>query len=46
MKFRAKLTAKARKRIGRLRKGVGTVTALVTKGGATKRNSQAVKLRR
>jgi len=46
VKFRAKLTAKARKRIGRLRKGAGTVTALVTEGGATKRYSQAVKLKR
>jgi Ca2+-binding RTX toxin-like protein len=46
VKFRAKLTKKARKRIGRLRKGGGTVAALVTEGGATKRYTQAVKFER
>ena len=46
VKFRAKLTKKARTRIGRLRKGGGTVAALVTEGGATKRYTQAVKLKR
>jgi hypothetical protein len=46
VKFRAKLTPKARKRIGRLRKGAGTVAVVVTESGATNRYSQAVKLKR
>jgi Ca2+-binding RTX toxin-like protein len=44
--FRAKLMPKARKRIGRLRKGRGTIAVTVTEGGATQRHTQAVKLKR
>ena len=44
--FRAKLTAKARKRLGRLRKGRGTVAVVVAEGGATKRLTQAVTIKR
>ena len=44
--FRAKLTAKARKRIGRLRKGRGTIAVVVTEGGASKRLTQSVALKR
>jgi hypothetical protein len=44
--FRAKLTPKARKRIGRLRKGRGTIAVAVTEGGATQRHTQAVALKR
>ena len=46
VRFRAKLTPKARKRIGRLRKGAGTVAAVVTESGTTKRYTQAVNLKR
>jgi Ca2+-binding RTX toxin-like protein len=44
--FKAKLTGKARKRLGRLRKGHGTIAVAVTEGGATKRLTQAVTLKR
>jgi Ca2+-binding RTX toxin-like protein len=46
VKFRAKITKKARKRIGRLRKGRATVTLAVRQGGATQRYAQAVTLKR
>ncbi len=46
VKFRARLTPKARKRLGRLKQGRGTVAAVVTEGGATKRYTQVVKLKR
>jgi hypothetical protein len=46
VKLKARLTKKARKRIGRLKHGAGTITALVTEGGATKRYTQNVKLGR
>ena len=44
--FRAKLTAKARKRIGRLRNGRGTIAVVVREGGAKQRLTQAVTLKR
>jgi RTX calcium-binding nonapeptide repeat (4 copies) len=46
VKFRAKLTKKARKRIGRLRKGHATLAMAVKQGGATQRHAQAVTLKR
>lgn len=44
--FRARLTKQARKRIGRLRKGRGTIAVAVTEGGATQRLTQVVTLKR
>jgi Ca2+-binding RTX toxin-like protein len=44
--FRAKLTPKARKRIGRLRKGRGTLAVAVTQNGATERFTKVVTLKR
>jgi Ca2+-binding RTX toxin-like protein len=44
--FKAKLTKPARKRLGRLRKGRGTIAVVVTEGGATKRLTQSVALKR
>jgi len=46
VRFRAKLTPKARKRIGRLRKGAGTIAAVVTERGTTQRYTRVVKLKR
>ena len=42
----AKLTKKARKRIGRLRAGKATLALVATEGGATQRFSKVVKLKR
>jgi Ca2+-binding RTX toxin-like protein len=44
--FRAKLTKPARKRLGRLRNGHGTIAVAVTQNGATERYTQGVTLRR
>ena len=44
--FRAKLTKAARKRIGRLRKGHGTIVLTETQNGASKRFTQSVALKR
>jgi Ca2+-binding RTX toxin-like protein len=44
--FRAKLTKPARKRLGRLRNGHGTIAVAVTQNGGTERYTQAVKLKR
>ncbi len=44
--FRAKLTKPARKRLGRLRTGRGTIAVAVAQNGATERFTQAVKLKR
>jgi Ca2+-binding RTX toxin-like protein len=46
VKFRAKLTAKAKRRIARLRAGRATVAVAVTEGGAATRYAQVVKLKR
>ena len=42
----AKLTKKARKRLGRLRSGKATLALVATEGGATKRFAKVVKLKR
>ena len=42
----AKLTRKARKRLGRLRSGRATLALVATEGGASKRFATVVKLRK
>jgi Ca2+-binding RTX toxin-like protein len=44
VKLRAKLTKPARKRLGRLRKGHGTLAAVVTENGASQRYTRKVTL--
>jgi Ca2+-binding RTX toxin-like protein len=46
VRFKAKLTKPARKRLGRLRRGRGKIAVVVTEGGATKRLTQSVALKR
>ena len=46
VKFRAKLTKKARKRLSRLRTGAGTIVLALDEGGAAKRYTQSVKLKK
>jgi Ca2+-binding RTX toxin-like protein len=46
VKFRAKLTGKAKRRISRLRNGHATVVVAVGEAGATQRYTQVVKLKR
>jgi hypothetical protein len=46
VRFKAKLTKPARKRLGRLRKGRGTIALVVTEGGARQRLTQSVALKR
>jgi hypothetical protein len=46
VKFRAKLTGKAKRRISRLRNGRATVAVTVREAGATQRYTQVVKLTR
>jgi Ca2+-binding RTX toxin-like protein len=46
VKFRARLTTPARKRLGRLRKGRGTIAVAVTQHGAKERFTQVVALKR
>ena len=46
MTVTAKLTKKARKRLGRLRSGKATLALVASEGGATKRYAKVVKLKK